>query len=90
MCDKGVTGLETPYTPCTIKSNFGNLQSKTNKLKKVRPPGIEPGSLEWKSSMLPLYHERFVFKIFSSMVWPENIFISLPEKEIYLIVKFFR
>jgi hypothetical protein len=31
---------------------------KSQKVKAVRSPGIEPGSLPWQGSILPLDHER--------------------------------
>ena len=31
-------------------NNFGE--------KKLREPGVEPGSIAWKATMLPLYHSR--------------------------------
>ena len=31
------------------------------KSKKVREPGVEPGSIAWKATMLPLYHSRCSF-----------------------------
>ena len=28
------------------------------KLQNLREPGVEPGSIAWKATMLPLYHSR--------------------------------
>ena len=33
--------------------------------KKVREPGVEPGSIAWKATMLPLYHSRGLFTAYA-------------------------
>lgn len=47
----------------------------------LRPAGIEPAAKLWKSSMLPLHHERLLMR----MSFPKNLFI-LTER----MVKIFR
>ena len=36
------------------------------KKKKLRRPGIEPGSQEWESCMIPLHQRRFISKLLSA------------------------
>ena len=40
-----------------LKQTYNN-----NTKKNVRRPGIEPGSKEWESSMIPLHQRRFDYK----------------------------
>ena len=42
--------------PTSIKNNNKNFQ-------KVREPGVEPGSIAWKATMLPLYHSRMWYNV---------------------------
>ena len=42
----------------------------------MRPPGIEPGTLTWEASILPLYYEREIIKRLSFItIITKNILI---------------
>ena len=38
-------------------------------VKMVREPGVEPGSIAWKATMLPLYHSRSCLAYFFYLIY---------------------
>jgi hypothetical protein len=44
-----------------IPTNLSIPTNKKKKCKKVRPPGVEPGSPAWQASIMPLDHERSIW-----------------------------
>ncbi len=55
-------------------------ETRMVKSKSSRAPGIEPGSPEWQSGMLPLYHARIYYNTkvtFFSEIWAIFVFCCL-------------
>ena len=56
------TFIETPLVRSTIWASPRRPEASKNSKHlvrtRVREPGVEPGSIAWKATMLPLYHSR--------------------------------
>ena len=56
----------------------------------MRRPGIEPGSQEWESCMIPLHQRRFHIKL-TLMIdnkYGKNLFPAILKKKLSLILKY--
>ena len=50
--------------------------------KNVREPGVEPGSIAWKATMLPLYHSRQCFVVLYVLVILNSFTVCISHKKL--------